>query len=127
MTPIETIAVIFAVLILIKLSVVLRDPMRWFKLVEPMYRKKNISMVVYLVLAAWVGSYILAELSIVQVAAVTLFISLLMGLSFLSHGDDVMAFAKKIMKRHKFNTPWHIINIAIWVGFALWTLFAVFS
>ncbi len=80
MTALESIATIFALLVLVKLVVVLINPQIWMKKVaEPLLGNPRLATTVYGVLAIVVGYYVLTRLYIVDVAAVMLFTALVGG------------------------------------------------
>lgn len=125
----ELLAIIFAVLVLLKLFVISIDPKTWLKISDKILPTKSGSLttVIYLALAAWVGYIIFQELSIIQVSAVFLFIMLLMVLGWIPYSrtlhklrDDILQSKQKIFRRN-----W--LPVLIWVGLALWALFATFK
>ncbi|MDP6293317.1 MAG: hypothetical protein QF486_03490 [Candidatus Woesearchaeota archaeon] len=126
MTPLEIIATVFAVIILVKLVLIMINPSGWMKMVKPLYvQQKNTIMFVYAVLAIVLGYYIFQSMSIVQVSAVMFFTAALMGLAVAPHGKDILALADSIVKRRIQGLCW--ISFAVWVLIALWTLKAIFG
>ncbi|MAF34859.1 hypothetical protein CMO91_03360 [Candidatus Woesearchaeota archaeon] len=126
MTPLETIATIFAVIVLVKLVLIMINPSGWMRMVRPLYvQQKNTIMFVYGVMAILLGYYIFQSLSIVQVSAVMFFTAALMGLAVAPHGKDILALADSIVKRRIQGLCW--ISVAVWVFLALWTLRVIFG
>ena len=80
MTPIEILATIFAVIVIVKLAVFIAKPGLWMKWAGVVLKNEVLTTLTYLVLAIIVAYYIFADLTVVQVAAVTLWVSLLIGI-----------------------------------------------
>lgn len=126
MSEITILATVFALFILLKISIVLINPSGWFKVADTILRNTIITTIVYLFLAVIVGYYILRNFSIVQVAAVMLFSSILIGLgmipfskTLLTIRDDMLRSRSDILRKTWF-------TLLIWVAIALWTLYEVF-
>ncbi len=121
----EIFAVIIAVLLLVKLAVIAINPRAWIKVPEFIYGGGNVSTIIFLVLTAIVGYYLLQELTIVQIFAVTLFVTLLMGLGFIPYQEKLLKLSKYFLKeKHPFRKHW--LSILIWIGLSIWVLWAVF-
>ena len=125
MTPIEILATVFAVLILVKVSIFAVRPETWMKVSEAILNKKDWLTVPLLILAGVVGYYVFTSLSVVEVAAVMLFASLLMSLFLLPYYDDVLKVKEFFGRRSEMlRRSWW--SLLIWVGIAVWVLYAVF-
>jgi len=127
MTAIEILAVIFAVLVLVKLLFVTVNPKLWMKGAESILDSYGLTTVVYTLLTVIVGYIIFKNLSIIQVAAVMLFTAVLIGLTMLPYLDKLLALGEEIIgtRTEMFRKAW--LAIVIWTGIAVWTLFAVFA
>jgi len=127
MTPIEILAIIIAVFILLKLSIITINPKFWMKIAEAALSNYTITTITYLLLAVVVGYYIFNSLNIVQVAAVMLFTSLLIGLGFIPYSEIILKAAKERLgtRRDMFRKAW--LSIVIWAGIAIWVLYSVFA
>jgi hypothetical protein len=121
-TPVELIALIVAVGIIVKLVMFLFvGGKRWAGLVEKVYGgKTGLLSVVYLVLALVVLKYLLLELSVVQIVAAMAFCGLLMGMVFAAYGKYTIAFAKKVLDRPLPGWVW--VSSLIWLVLAGWVL-----
>lgn len=124
MTPIEILATVFAILILVKVSIFAVRPETWMKVSEAILNKKDWLTVPLLILAGVVGYYVFTSLSVVEVAAVMLFASLLTSLSLLPYFGafkirEFFGSRSEILRR-----SWWLL--LIWVGIAVWVLYAVF-
>lgn len=127
MTPIEILATIFAIMVLVKLLTVALNPKLWMKWVEPVLSNYAYTTIVYVLLAVIIGYFIFKSLSIVQVAAVMLFTSMLMGLTLVPYSREFLILGKEIVgtRSEMFRRAW--LAIVIWAGIAVWTLYAVFA
>ncbi len=81
MTPIEIIATILAVFILVKILIIFISLESWLKIAEALLKKRLLSTIIYSAFVVLVGFYVFSELNIVQIAAVMLFTSLIIALA----------------------------------------------
>ncbi len=127
MTAIEILATIFAVLVLVKLLMIMVNPKAWLALAERMLKVRAELTALYAVLAVIIGYFIFSSLSIVQVAAVMLFTSIIIGLSMFQYSAAIMETVKHTPATgpEMFRKNWLIITI--WASIAVWTLCAVFT
>ena len=94
-TALEVIALIFAVISLIKIIVILVNKIGWYNnVVKPVYTNSVISRMIIALLAVVVFYYLAQELSIIQIFSVVAFTGLLMALSFLSFSKEEEYFGK---------------------------------
>jgi hypothetical protein len=117
-------AVLFALLVLVKLVmlVVARD--YWLGLAEKLVRPGNRVALIYGAAAAVVGLPVLLQVSIIEIGAVMLWTSLLMGLSLAPYGEMVLKWRDEIARVGLAQIWW---VLAIWAGLAVWILAAVFG
>lgn len=126
MNALELFAVIFAVLILVKLIVVLINPQVWMdKVVTPIYGNPTLFMIIFVILAVVVGYYLLPFVSVVEVGAVGLFIALLAGIGILPYSKSLLPKMKEEVIRMGVSRAW--LSITIWLVISLWILYSVFS
>lgn len=123
MTTIEFFAVIIAVLTLAKIITVLINPRAWMRLVEPLFKNPAATTVVYLVLAAVTGYYVLQNFSIIEIGAVMLFFVFLMGIGLFPYSDTILKLREEVIEKGA-KKAWPAV--IIWTVFALWILCAVF-
>jgi len=124
MTPIEIIALVFALFVLIKIGVVVKSPKGWMKgVVKPIYRHNFISMIVITFLAILIFYYLLLELNIVQIYAVIAFTGLLIGIGFLQHPKEIMKLADVMIKK-RFAYSMSLL-LVIWSILSFWVIFEV--
>ncbi len=122
MTSIEVLATIFAVLVLVKLAFIRTNPKAWMNFAQPILRNSVVALLVYLVLAAVVGYFIFSSMTIVQVGAVMLFTSLLMGVSLAPYSQVILKVGHEILTEGV-GKAW--LSMLIWTGIPLWVLYGV--
>lgn len=126
MTPVEIIALILALAVLIKILVIIVKPTAWVKFIDPVIKNSKVMVWICLILAATVGYYLLQELTVVQIVASMLFVSLLMGMSLYSYPEIIISMKKQVIKKgNLFKKNW--LTIIVWVGIAVYTLYVLFA
>ncbi len=125
MTSLETLALILAILVLVKLTIVIWNPHAWFRIAEAFWVNPRITTATYLILAAIVGTLVLTELSVVEVGASMLFVSLLIGASMGPYSQRLLQeFKTQLESRSEIISKWWI-SIGIWGGISIWILYEV--
>ena len=121
MTPIEIIALVFALVVAVKIIVILIKAETWMKFVKFIYSNSVLAQIISLILAGVTLYYLVRVegLSIVQIFAVFLFISVLMVLSFAVHSKDTIGFANTILKKKKVIRKYWLALI-IWIVLIIW-------
>jgi hypothetical protein len=112
----KIIAVIFAVVILIKLGFLLTSPEIWLGATQGFLGHYGAMIGVYLVLLVITGYYVFTSLDLIDVAVVMLFTSLLLGLSLIPY----LASMPQV--------PEAIVNAGfakVWPAWFLWAAIAV--
>ncbi len=124
MTPIEIMALILAIVVIVKIVVLLVKPKAWMNIVKPLYRKPAILGIASLILAALSLNYLLKELTIIQIAAAMLFTALLAAITLASYSREVLEFAEKLIDENVVKKAW--LSIVIWIALAGWILYLLF-
>ena len=125
MPAIEVLATIFAVLVLLKLLLTIFNPQLRVRIAESVFNKNTTLLtIIYLALTAIVGYYVLSSLSILEVGAVTLFVSGLFGLFFIQYKEIMIKLTKESLKSGFLSKNW--LSILIWAVIAIWVLSEVF-
>ena len=124
MTPIEILATIFAVVVILKLVVVSINPNLWMKTAGAMLKSEVLTTLTYLVLTVIIGYYVLAELTVVQVAAVILLTSTLIGIGLGPYSKYILKWGEE-MVAVGVNKTW--LSMLIWGALAIWVLYALFG
>ncbi len=122
MTSIEVLATIFAVLVLVKLAFIRTNPKAWMNFAQPILRNSVVALVVYLVLAAVVGYFIFSSMTIVQVGAVMLLTSLLMGVGLAPYSQLILKVGEEMLTEGE-GKAW--LSMLIWSCISLWVLYGV--
>jgi hypothetical protein len=122
MTSIEVLATIFAVLVLVKLAFIRTNPKAWMNFAQPILRNSVVALLVYLVLAAVVGYFIFSSMTIVQVGAVMLFTSLLMGVGLAPYSQVILKVGQEMLTEGV-EKAW--LSMLIWTCISLWVLYGV--
>jgi len=125
MTPIEIIATIFAVIVLVKMVFLYYNPKPLFKLGRYLMKNNDTAKWVYLIGVLIVGKFLIDAMSIVEIAAVLLFASGLYGVTLMSYGKVIKNMHKEIEKNHFFQKAW--APVIIYIVIAVWTLWTLFG
>ncbi len=94
------------------------------KATEGMMKNEVLITLIFLVLAVIVGYYIFADLTVVQVAAVTLWVSLLIGIGVAPYTKILLKSRDELLSAGV-SKAW--LAMLIWAALAIWVLFAVFT
>ncbi len=124
MTPIEILATIFAVIVIVKLAVFIAKPGLWMKWAGVVLKNEVLTTLTYLVLAVIVAYYIFADLTVVQVAAVTLWVSLLIGIGVAPYSKILLKSRDELLSAG-ISKAW--LAMVIWAVLAIWVLYVVFK
>ena len=123
MNAVEILALILAIMVLLKLVTFLIKPNAWFNFAKGMTKHVHWMTFIYVVLAVIVGYYVFSAFTVVQVGAVTLFASLLFGIAWIPHMKKLLKnkkdFTKDILHRY-----W--LAFLIWIVFAIWIIVSLF-
>lgn len=123
MTPIEILATIFAVIVIIKLAVITADPNLWMKTAGALLKNQVLTTIIYSVLAVIIGYYVFTALSVVQVAAVMLFTSTLIGIGLAPYSKIILKLGEELSDVGV-SKAW--LAMLIWGMLAIWVLYSVF-
>ena len=129
MTPIETIAAIFGIAVVIKMLFFLFAPKEIIKLTKPFLQffKKNhlISTIIMLIIGGILANYIFAVMGIVEVAAVMMLTAILYGLTIMNFMDKYLdKIMREMSKKGAINKIW--LPVIIWLILGLWVLYTLF-
>ncbi len=123
MSPLEIIATIFAIIVLVKLIFLSLSARLWMKTVGAMLNYPVATTLIYLVLAGIVGYYVLSNIAIIQIAAVMLFTSLLGGIGLAPYSRVMLRLGEEILNEGV-SKAW--LSMLIWTLVAIWVLYTVF-
>jgi len=123
MTSIETLAFILAVFASIKVLALIFIPELWVGLTDKLSRSSAILTFFYLIIAVISGFFVLNAFTIIQIGAVALFITALVGLSVAPHYDEFVEVGEKLVNEGTIYNSWlgllAFLLIAIWIFFEL--------
>ncbi len=125
MGPIEIMALILAIVVIVKTVLLVASPKTWIKNVtkkcwECSTKTRNI---VSLVLIALTLFFLLGELTIVQIFAVTLFVMALVMLAVASYPKETLLFEKRIFQNLKAG----LLAGVVWIALEIWVLYTLFA
>ena len=125
MTPVEIIALILSIFILVKLVVLVIRQKAWMKIPKAIFAKPILTMTISIVLACVVLYFLLMEISIVHIFASMLFFGLMFAATLAAYPKALEAMTKSIMKeKHLIAKGW--LPTLIWVLLLVWVLWALF-
>ncbi|MFQ5662175.1 MAG: hypothetical protein ACE5F2_02915 [Candidatus Paceibacteria bacterium] len=126
MTAIETIALIAAIVTIIKILVVMKDPSIWMRKVSlPVLKSGKTGVAISLILAAVVLWYLLESLTIIDIYAVAAFISLLIMTGFMAYPKKMATMMEQFGKdKHLIEKSW--LQILVWLALSVWVLKVLF-
>ena len=127
MTPIEIMALIAAVIVPIKLLMLLRSQKSWFNTVTRRYWGNAIvTTILSLIVVIVTLFYLLQELTIVQIWAVTLFAMALISLGLAPFSKYMLNVEKKwFTETNTLKAGW--FAAMVWVALIIWVLYALFA
>ena len=128
MTALEVIATIFAILVLVKLSVVLTNPKLWIKKVaEPLLGNYVLATAIYTALGIVIGYFVFTRMNIVEIAAVMAFTGIVGALGILPYAEALMKTADEMAadRSKLLRNAW--LPIVIWGVIAIWVLSSVLA
>ena len=124
-TPVEIIALVLIVVSVIKIAVLLVNPGSWMNFAKNLYSKPKAVSTVALILAAIVLFYLLQEMSIVQILAVTAFVILLVLIGLAKEvGPLIKKYEVIIKKGNLWKENW--LYTLIWIVLLVWGLWELF-
>ena len=125
LTPVEIIALLFVILLFVKLIVLMVNKWAWWAFDKKIYGNPKVASIVFLVLSAIILYYLLQELNIVQIFAAVAFTSMLMAVSVTIYSKEMLSFGEKIMKQKDLMSKSAFLWL-IWIVLALWVLKEIF-
>jgi hypothetical protein len=120
----KILAVIFAVLTLIKLAFLLTSPATWLGMTQVFLDHTGTVMVVYLILLAITGYFIFTSMALIDIFVVMGFTALLVGLSLMPYAAALRATTQDIATAG-LGKAW--LALTIWVAMAVAVLYQVFA
>lgn len=125
MTPLEILALIFCIIVLIKITILFTRPKSWMKVAETMLKNPHQTLIIYFILIIFTGYFLLKELNIVQITAVLLFASFLIGLGILPYSKQLLKISKKELKDTNTIIKNYWLQLILWLVIVFLTLFTL--
>ncbi|MBM4273989.1 MAG: hypothetical protein FJ134_05960 [Deltaproteobacteria bacterium] len=119
----KILAVIFALAILAKIAFIIISPRRYEEFTEKLLKNPQQAMLIYSILTIVVGLVVFLRLNIIDIAGVMLFTSLLIGIGLLPYTNSIIKLREEALTQG-LGKAW--LSLLIWVGIAVWVLYAVF-
>lgn len=123
MTSLEFLAFIVGALILVKIIVFLVKPKAWMNFSKKLTKNTVTFSAVSLVIVIISGYIVFQEMNIIQVGAVTLFVSSLMALTAAPFLKKLVGIQEDVVKTDVMKKAW--LGLIIWGLLALWMIVAV--
>lgn len=125
MNPIEIMALIIAVLGIVKLVFIFANPKAWVKVVDFVYAKPNVTGALSALLALIILFFLVQEITIVQIFAVMLFVMFLILIKFSVYAKDLKALSHKVLNdKNLIRKAW--LAVVIWLILIIWVLYEIF-
>ncbi len=126
MTPLEIISLLFALLLLVKVTFIIFSKSTWYKKVAlPIYKHSSFSGFVIFFLSLVILYYVLLSLTLIEIFSVMALTSMLMALGFMFYSKEVIEMVKKIYsKKFKFSFV-GILYLLLWVLLALLVIYQI--
>ena len=125
-TPIEIIALIFTLLIILKIIFIITNKQTWYKNVaKPIYDNTKTSGIIFTISAIIIFYFLIQELTITQIFAALAFSSLLIALGFLQHKDMTSLIQKAYKQKFNIWTWFYIIIFLLLIFLVLYEIFLV--
>lgn len=122
MDALEVLAVIFAVMVLVKFAALLISPVSWMNTAGTVLKFPRACTWIYAALAVVVGYYVFSRIDVIEVVSVMLLTSLLMGVALGPYSRTILKLGKE-MAGEGFGRLWP--SMVIWAVIAVWALYAV--
>ena len=122
MDALEVLAVIFAVIVLLKFAGLLISPVSWMDTAGAMLKHPRACTWVCAVLAAVVGYLVFVRMDVIEVVSVMLLTSLLMGVALGPYSRTLLRLGRE-MAGEGFGRLWP--SLVIWTVIAVWALYEV--
>lgn len=124
-TSIEIIALVLLIFAVIKMVILLINPKSWMNFAKGLWKNKIGFKLVALVLAVVVFYYLIQVFTIVQIFAVTAFVSLLLAIGL---ADPIKRIIPVYEKQIKDGTLWkdNWLYTLIWLALMVWVVIELF-
>lgn len=123
MNAVEIIALIFALIIVLKLIMLFTVNTKFLiKFIEKMYKNQTFLLVFALMLLVVLGYFLLQTMTIVQIFAASMFGVIVYGLALLSYSKTMIKLMKEVLKEKK--KLW--LSLTVWLVLVVWVFIKLF-
>ena len=124
-TPVEIIALVLLIVAAVKMVVLLISGKSWMNLAKSLYKNKVVFQIICFLLAGVVLYYLLQDLTIVQIFAVTAFVALLLALGMAEPIKKIIpVYEKHLKNKTLFKTYW--LYVLVWLALMAWVFIELF-
>ncbi len=124
MGALDVIALIFILISLIKITFIIFNKKSWYENVTKKVYSNKFYMVIFLILAVIIFSYLMKQLTLVQIFSVVAFTSLVFAFGLMQYNTELLSFVKKVYDK-KFNAL-QIAYVVVWVILLLLALYEIY-
>lgn len=127
MNAIEIMALIVALLTIIKILTIVWKPKAWMdNVVKKVHINSGVSLVAGIIIAGISLYYLLQSMTIIHIFAVLLFFAGLMLITVSSYTKEIVGLADKLLKdKNSIKKAW--LSLLIWLILAVWVLYVLFG
>lgn len=104
------------------MGVIALYPSLWLKTAEGLTKSQRRFLIVYFLFAVISGYFVFRRLSVVEIAAVLMFASAMIGLSL---GSYLPIFSRSLAEMPAIGIGKFWLPMALWTALALWVLYSV--
>lgn len=115
---------IFAVLVLLKLSILAINPHLWSGAVTALLGQQTLVTVIYIALIVITGYYVFSTLDLIDIAVAMLFTSMMVGLSMLPYAGALPKLQEEVISIGV-GRAW--LTVLLWGALAVAVLYKIFS
>ena len=124
-SPMQTMALIFVVVLALKFVILLINPKLWNDITQAFYLKPVFTTIILIIYALGALWYLLQELTIIQIFAVMLFTIVLTSMTLGAYVKELLPIGEQIIKgKNKISRLW--IPLLIWLVLSIWVIKAIF-
>lgn len=126
MISLETLALTVAIAILVKIIIVIISPKSWLKVVDKIYSRSWLMMIISFFLGLAVLQLLLDNgMTIIQIFAVMLFLILISAMTLAVYSREMLDLGGKLLRdKSILKKAW--FPILIWTLLGIWVLYSVF-
>jgi len=126
MTPIEIMALVVSIIVILKILTIKKSQKLWFKSVTKRYWGSSLLMIISLTISIVSLVFLLQELTIIQIWATMIFSMSLITLGLAHLSKYMLQIEKEWFKKENMLKKGWLATI-VWVALSIWVLIALFT